>query len=71
LVLKINGEPLCDEVLQSAKLGSSVLISLKRRFETIDIRLAIDKQSYFQRRKICEVEQKSKSQALLHEKWIS
>jgi predicted metalloprotease with PDZ domain len=71
LILKINGEKLCDEVLQSAKLGSSVLISLKRRFETIDIRLAIDKQSYFQRIKIYEVEQKSKFQALLYDKWIS
>ena len=71
LVLKINGESLSDEVLELAKLESSVLISLKRRFETIDVRLMIDEQSYFQRKQIYELEDKSKSQALLYAHWIS
>ena len=71
LVLNINGAPVSEEVLESAKLKSTVLITLKRRFETIDVRLVIDGQSYFQRKQIHELEEKSKSQALLYANWFS
>ncbi len=71
LILKINGEAPNNEVLKSIKQDSSLKICLKRRFETIDIQLVIEAKSYFQLRKICDLAQKSESQALLYEKWIS
>mgnify|MGYP000586014018 CR=1 FL=1 len=69
VILTIDGAEINKVLLQSLKSKDAIVISLKRRFETIDVEVSLKKKSHYPNYKIEELDSVSNQQKMLFSKW--
>ena len=70
-ILEVNGKQITKELLTTVAENKSAVFKLKRRFETIDLEIALLDKSHYQINKIVALESISKEQEMLFGKWLS
>ena len=69
IILAIDDVGITKECLASIKSKDSVVLKLKRRFETIDVEVSLKTKSHYPNYKIVEMESVSNNQKMLFAKW--
>ena len=69
VILTIDGAEINKELLQSLKSKDAIVMSLKRRFETIDVDVSLKKKSHYPNYKIEALDSVSNQQKMLFAKW--
>jgi predicted metalloprotease with PDZ domain len=69
IILTIDGAEINKDLLESLKSKDTIVMSLKRRFETIDIDVSLKTQSYYPIYKIVKMETITSQQKMLFAKW--
>jgi len=69
IILTIDGAEINNELLESLKSKDTIVMSLKRRFETIDIDVSLKTQSYYPIYKIVEIDSVNGQQKILFSNW--
>jgi len=69
IILAIDNVGITKECLASIKSKDSVVLKLKRRFETIDVEVSLKTKSHYPNYKIVEMESVSNNQKMLFAKW--
>jgi predicted metalloprotease with PDZ domain len=71
VITAINGAELTKDLLSSLNTKETITVQLKKRFETIDVKLMADSQLHYPLFKIVPIQDRSEVQKMLFEKWIN
>ena len=71
VIMAINGEKITKESVRSLNIKESLVLQVKRRFETLDVKILIAAQLHYPLFKIIPVEKPNAQQSHLYEKWIN
>jgi predicted metalloprotease with PDZ domain len=71
VITAINGAEITKDLLSSLNTKETITVQLKKRFETIDVKLTADSQLHYPLFKIVPIQDRSEVQKMLFEKWIN
>ena len=69
-ILAINSKPLTKQLLESIMLKESLVLKVKRRFETIDLELVLKNRCHYPKFSISRLEKRSDRSKMLFDKWL-
>lgn len=71
IIQAINGKQISKEMLESLKEKDSVVLTLKRRFETIDLEVSLKTQTHYPIYTIVALDSILAQQKMLYDKWLN
>ena len=71
VIMAINGEKISKESVRNLNIKESLVLKVKRRFETLDVKISIAAQLHYPLFKIVPVEKPNAQQSHLYKKWIN
>ena len=69
-ILAINSKPVTKKLLESIMVKESLVLKVKRRFETIDLELVLKNRYHYPKFSISRLEKRSDRSKMLFDKWL-
>ena len=69
-ILAINSKPITKKLLESIIVKETVMLRVKRRYETIDLELVLTNRYHYPKFSISLLEKRSDRNKMLFDKWL-
>ena len=69
-ILTINSKPITKKLLKSIIVKKTLILRVKRRYETIDLELVLMNTSHYPKFSISRMEKRSDRNKMLFDKWL-
>ena len=69
-ILAINSKPINKKLIESIIVKESIVLKLKRRFETINLELILTNRYHYPKFSVSRLEKRSDRSKMLFDKWL-